>query len=146
MDAKAAKFSCNEVKIDRPHLSGDRKGLQAVREGVSQAYEGKVDVNLSFNLAEATRRVAMLQSLGVAWLEEPVIAKDVEAHRELAVNSPVPVAVGECMNSINQFKSYPDAEATSIVQVDDARTGGITRCMKAAHMAEAHDAPCVTTS
>ena len=62
---------------------------------------------------------------------------DVAAHAELARSTSVPIAVGESLYSISQFKDYLQAGACSIVQVDVARIGGITPWLKVAHMAEA---------
>ena len=53
----------------------------------------------------------------------------------------VPIAVGESLYSISQFKDYLQAHACSIVQVDVARIGGITPWLKVAHMAEAFNVP-----
>ncbi len=68
-------------------------------------------------------------------------ADDVGAHRELARHTSVPIAVGESLYSISQFKDYLWARACSIVQVDVARIGGITPWLKVAHMAEAFNVP-----
>lgn len=49
----------------------------------------------------------------------------------------MPIAVGESMYSLSQFKDYLEAGACSIVQVDVGRIGGITPWLKVAHLAEA---------
>ena len=77
--------------------------------------------------------------MNIAWFEEPLPADDVAAHALLASHSHVPIAVGESLYSISQFKDYLHADAASIVQVDVARIGGITPWMKVAHMAEAYN-------
>ncbi len=137
--ARAGGFGGSKIKIGRPHLSEDRARLMAVREAVGPGYEIMVDANQCFTLAEAMRRARMLEEAGVAWFEEPMPADDVLAHARLAAASPVPVAVGESLYSISQFKDYLVAGAASIVQVDVARVGGITPWIKVAHMAEAHN-------
>jgi L-alanine-DL-glutamate epimerase-like enolase superfamily enzyme len=53
----------------------------------------------------------------------------------------VPIAVGESMYPLSQFKDYLEAGACSIVQVDVGRIGGITPWLKVAHMAEAFNIP-----
>ncbi len=139
--AKTLGFSGSKVKIGRPHLSEDRERLQAVRDAVGASFELMVDANQSFNLAEATRRATVLQALDIAWFEEPMPADDVGSHASLAASTSVPIAVGESMYSISQFKDYLVAGAASVVQVDVARIGGITPWMKVAHIAEAHNVP-----
>ena len=139
--AQAKGFSGSKVKIGRPHLAEDRARLQAVREAVGPNYEIMVDANQSFNLAEAKRRAHMLEEFDIAWFEEPLPADDVAQHALLAAGTSIPVAVGESMYSVSQFKDYLACGGASVVQVDVARIGGITPWIKVAHLAEAHNIP-----
>ena len=59
----------------------------------------------------------------------------------LTVSASIPIAVGESMYSLSQFKDYMQAGACSIVQTDVARIGGITPWLKVAHMAEGFNIP-----
>jgi len=141
LEAKAAGFSGSKVKIGRPHLAEDRERLAAVRSAVGPAYDIMVDANQAFTRAEATRRAQVLEELSIAWFEEPMPADDVVEHSRLAASTSVPIAVGESLYSISQFKDYLVLGGASIVQVDVARIGGITPWLKVAHMAEAHNVP-----
>lgn len=132
-------FLGSKVKIGKPHLSEDRARLVALREAVGPSYEIMVDANQSFNLSEAIRRADILHEAGVGWFEEPMPADDIEAHVKLASHSKVPIAVGESMYSLSQFKDYLTRGGASIVQADVARVGGITPWLKIAHLAEAHN-------
>jgi len=133
------KMSGSKVKIGKKHLSEDRDRLRAVREAVGDEYEIMVDANQGFSLSEAIRRAKMLEEINIGWFEEPLPADDVSAHAQLAAHSHIPIAVGESMYSISQFKDYLHADAASIIQVDVARVGGITPWLKVAHMAEAYN-------
>ncbi|MEM7543956.1 MAG: mandelate racemase/muconate lactonizing enzyme family protein [Pseudomonadota bacterium] len=139
--AKAQGFGGSKVKIGRPHLSEDHARLSAVRAAVGDAYEIMTDANQGFDRPEAIRRAKVLEANGIAWFEEPMPADDVAAHAVLAAGTSVPIAVGESLYSISQFKDYLVANACSIVQADVARIGGITPWLKVAHMAEAHNVP-----
>lgn len=139
LSAKAQGFNGSKVKIGKPHLAEDHERLMAVRDAVGDNYEIMVDANQGFSLSEAIRRAKMLEKMNIGWFEEPLPADDVAAHAQLAQHSHVPIAVGESLYSITQFKDYLHAGAASIVQVDVARIGGITPWMKVAHMAEAYN-------
>lgn len=139
--AQAKGFAGSKIKIGRPNLSEDRARLLAVRNAVGPAYEIMTDANQSFSLPEAIRRSVVLEEAGVAWFEEPMPADDVGAHVRLANSTRVPVAVGESMYSLAQFKDYLQAGGCSIVQADVARIGGITPWLKVAHLAEAYNVP-----
>jgi len=138
-DALAVKekgFLGSKIKIGKPHLSEDRARLLALRAAVGDDYEIMVDANQSFTLSEAIRRAKVLEEAGVGWFEEPMPADDVGAHAQLAAHTSVPIAVGESMYSLSQFKDYLASGACSIVQADVARVGGITPWLKIAALAE----------
>lgn len=141
-DALAVKekgFAGAKIKIGRPHVSEDVARLSAVRAAVGSGFEIMTDANQGFNLSEAIRRARHYEALDIAWFEEPIHADDVAAHVQLQRSTSVPVAVGESMYSISQFKDYLAAGACTIVQVDAGRIGGVTPWLKVAHMAEAHN-------
>ncbi len=134
---QAQGFLGAKIKIGRPHLSEDAERLAAVRRAVGPAFEIMTDANQGFPLSEALRRARVLEEQGVAWFEEPLPADDLQGHARLAASTSVPIAVGESLYSLGQFKDYLTAGACSIVQVDVARIGGITPWLKVAHLAEA---------
>jgi len=135
--AQAKGYSGSKIKIGRPTLAQDHARLKAVRDAVGADYEIMVDANQCFTLSEAKRRAAMLEEFNIAWFEEPMPGDDVGQHAILAAGTSVPIAVGESLYSLSQFKDYLASGAASIIQVDVARVGGITPWIKVAHMAEA---------
>lgn len=139
--AKERGFGGTKVKVGRPHVAEDVNRLTAVRDKVGWDWEIMTDANQGLSLDEAIRRARHYEKLDVAWFEEPIHADDVGAHRRLSQSTTVPIAVGESMYSLSQFKDYLEAGACSIVQVDVGRIGGITPWLKVAHMAEAFNVP-----
>lgn len=134
---KAQGFRGTKIKIGRPSISEDAARLSAVREAVGDSFEIMTDGNQGFSISEAIRRARMLEEYSVSWFEEPLPADDIFQHVRLANRTSIPIAVGESMYSLSQFKDYLVAGACSIVQVDVARIGGITPWLKVAHLAEA---------
>lgn len=134
---QAKGFKGSKIKIGCDHISDDDARLSAVRAAVGPQYEIMTDGNQGFTLSEAIRRSRVLEDHNIGWFEEPLPADDVAAHVELSRRTSVPIAVGESMYSLSQFKDYLQAGAASIVQVDVARIGGITPWLKVAHLAEA---------
>ena len=133
------------LSIGRPSLFEDNKRLRAVREAVGEAvgkavgddFEIMTDGNQSFSISEAIRRARMLEDDDIAWSEEPLPADDVLQHFRLANGASVPIAIGENIYSLIQFKDYLVAGACSIIQVDVVRIGGISPWLKVAHLAGA---------
>lgn len=139
--AKEAGFGGTKIKVGRPHVAEDVRRLGLVRDAVGPAFEIMTDANQGLSLDEAIRRARHFEGLDVAWFEEPIHADDVGAHRRLARSTTIPIAIGESLYSISQFKDYLEAGACSIVQVDVGRIGGITPWLKVAHMCEAFNVP-----
>ncbi len=134
---KARGFKGSKIKIGSDHISQDATRLAEVRGAVGDDYEIMVDANQGFTLSEAIRWAKMLEDYGIGWFEEPLPADNVGGHVELSRCTSIPIAVGESLYSVSQFKDYMQLGAASIVQVDVARIGGITPWLKVAHMAEA---------
>ncbi len=139
--AKEQGFQGAKIKVGRAHVSEDIARLGAVRAAVGPGFEIMVDANQGFNRPEVLRRAAKFEALDLAWLEEPLPAEDVSGHRQLREHTSVPIAVGESMYHLSQFREYLEQGACSIVQPDVARIGGITPWVKVAHMAEGFNVP-----
>jgi L-alanine-DL-glutamate epimerase-like enolase superfamily enzyme len=139
--AKERGFGGTKLKVGRPHVAEDVRRIAAVRAAVGDAWDVMTDANQGFAVDEAIRRARRFEPFDIAWFEEPVHADDVQSHRRLSAATTIPVAVGESIYSISQFKDYLTSGACSIVQTDVARIGGITPWLKVAHMAEAFNVP-----
>ncbi|SDT28975.1 mandelate racemase/muconate lactonizing enzyme family protein [Microlunatus soli] len=127
-----------KIKVGKPSVTEDLARLQAVRDAVGAEFPIMVDANQSMTGAEAVRRAAAYEAVGLGWFEEPLPADDVSGHVRLAASTSIPVAVGESLYSIGQFRDYLQRDAAHVVQPDVARIGGITPWLKVAHLAEAH--------
>jgi L-alanine-DL-glutamate epimerase-like enolase superfamily enzyme len=136
---QAAGFRGAKIKIGRPTAQEDHERLAAVRAAVGPSWALMVDANQRFTQSEALVRCLKLADVGLSWIEEPMPADDIAGHARLAAASPIPVAVGESLYSLSQFKDYLHLGACGIVQVDVARIGGITPWLKVAHLAEAYN-------
>ena len=125
-----------KVKVGKPSVREDHERLTAVRDAVGAGVHIMVDANQSMTSAEAVRRAKAFEDVDLFWFEEPLPADDVAGHARLARSTSIPIAVGESLYSLAQFRDYLVREAVGIVQVDVARIGGITPWLKVAHLAE----------
>jgi L-alanine-DL-glutamate epimerase-like enolase superfamily enzyme len=132
---KASGFGGSKVKVGRP-VHEDVERLMALREALGPAFEIFTDANQAFAVDEAIRRARLYERADIGWFEEPMPADDVEGHVRLSQATTIPIAVGESLYSLAQFRDYLQRGACSTVQVDVARIGGITPWLKTAHLAE----------
>jgi len=139
VSAKGSGFRGVKLKVGKPSIAEDRARLLAVRDAVGADFHIMVDANQSMTAPEAIRRAAAFEDADLYWFEEPMPADDVSGHARLAAATSIPVAVGESLYSIGQFRDYLHRDAAGIVQVDVARIGGITPWLKVAHLAESYN-------
>jgi D-galactarolactone cycloisomerase len=100
-----------------------------------------VDAHWAYPLSDALRLGRGLDERRQAWfLEAPLEAEDMQAHRELAAGIVTPVAVGEAMRTRYEFRAWLAARAVDLCQPDVGRTG-ITEAMAIAEVAAAHHIP-----
>jgi D-galactarolactone cycloisomerase len=113
-----------DVKI---HEIGEKEIVAAA--GVLKRHNAgplMVDVNAPWTLQEALSAVAPLRRLGLKWVEEPVWPpEDFLAANEVSRRG-VPVAIGENVLSLTDFKRLIESRAVDFVQPSVTKIGGIS--------------------
>lgn len=101
--------------------------------GIGIDFHGRVHKPMAKILAKE------LEQYHPMFIEEPVLAENNEALREVARNCNIPIATGERMYSRWDFKKVLQEGYVDIIQPDLSHAGGITECKKIISMAEAYD-------
>ncbi|GIN63354.1 galactonate dehydratase [Robertmurraya siralis] len=113
--------------------------IAAVREAVGQYIGIGVDFHGRVHKPMAKILAKELEQFRPMFIEEPVLAENNEALREIANHTTIPIATGERMFSRWDFKDLLSDGYADIIQPDLSHAGGITECKKIASMAEAYD-------
>ncbi|MEH7251858.1 MULTISPECIES: galactonate dehydratase [Bacillaceae] len=113
--------------------------IAAVREAVGQYIGIGIDFHGRVHKPMAKILAKELEQFRPMFIEEPVLAENNEALREIAQHTSIPIATGERMFSRWDFKSVLADGYVDIIQPDLSHAGGITECKKIASMAEAYD-------
>jgi L-alanine-DL-glutamate epimerase-like enolase superfamily enzyme len=98
---------------------------------------------MGWNLDYTKRMLPKLAKYEPRWLEEPVIADDIEGYIELNAMNIVPISGGEHEFSIIGCKDLINRKAVSVLQYDTNRVGGITAAQKINAIAEAAQIPVI---
>ena len=96
----------------------DEARIAAVRRLVGPGVDLMVDANVSWTAEEALERGRRLEAQGIYWLEEPTVPEDVPGHARLAAALGAPIAVGESLYSLHEFRRYVDERAVEVLQID----------------------------
>ena len=141
-DGNLAKgFRAIKMKVGRPDLASDVARVQAMRKHLGEGFPLMADANMKWTVEDAIRAARALQPYDLTWLEEPTIPDDVAGHVRILTSGGVPIAAGENLRTLWEFKNYIAAGAVSYPEPDVTNCGGVTSFMKIARLAEAFNLP-----
>ena len=125
---------------------GMKKNIElakAVREVIGEDTDLMMECYMGWNLDYTKRMIPKLIKFNPRWLEEPVIADDIQGYSELNNMNMIPISGGEHEFNLFGFKQLLDLKAVSYIQYDNNRVGGFTIAQKINSLAEAHQVPVV---
>jgi L-alanine-DL-glutamate epimerase-like enolase superfamily enzyme len=144
-DGNLAKgFRAIKMKVGRQRLAEDVERVRAMRDHLGDGFPLMVDANMKWGVEQAIRAARALQPFDLTWLEEPTIPDDPAGHARILREGGVPIAAGENLRTLWEFKTYIATDALSYPEPDVTNCGGITPFMKIAHLAEAFNLPVTT--
>ncbi len=134
-------FHALKMKVGRDRLSEDVDKLAAMRGHFGDAFPLMVDANMKWSVAEAIGAARAFAPFNPLWLEEPIIPDDLEGHARVASEGGVPIATGENMRTIWEFRHAITVGRIAFPEPDVTNCGGVTPFMKIAHLAESFNLP-----
>jgi len=140
-DNLAKGFLAIKMKVGRPDLKSDIARVEAMRNHLGDGFPLMVDANMKWTVEEAIRAARALQPYDLTWLEEPTVPDDVAGHARILSAGGMPVAAGENLRTLWEFKAYIAAGALSYPEPDVTNCGGVSVFMKIARLAEAFNLP-----
>ena len=117
-DNLAQGFRAIKMKVGRPDLASDAARVQAMRQHLGDGFPLMADANMKWTVEEAIRAARALQPYDLTWLEEPIIPDDIAGHARIMATGGVPIAAGENLRSLWEFKNYIAAGAVSYPEPD----------------------------
>jgi L-alanine-DL-glutamate epimerase-like enolase superfamily enzyme len=134
-------FRAIKMKVGRKNLFEDVERVRAMREHLGQNFPLMADANMKWTIDGAIRAARMLQPFDLTWLEEPTIPDDPAGHARILREGGLPIAAGENLRSLWEFKLLVAGGGVSYPEPDVTNCGGVTPFMKITHLAEAFNLP-----
>ncbi len=124
-------------------VSENLKAVEALREVIGYDNDLMLECYMGWTVEYAKRMLPKLAKFQPRWLEEPVIADDIDGYAELNAMNIVPISGGEHEFGLYGFKQLLERKAVSVVQYDTNRVGGITVAHKINALCESYSVPVV---
>ncbi len=112
--------------------------VQTVREAVGDEMDLMVDLHARCMPAMAVQYCHALEPYGLLFFEEPCPTEDIDATVEVTRKARIPIATGERLTTLYQFREVLEKRACHIIQPDLSHCGGLWEARKIAAAAEAY--------
>ena len=108
-----------------------------VREAVGDDYRVMLDSTWSYNYTEALRVGKAVEELNFYWYEDPLLEDDLYNYTKLRQQLRIPIMATEFPPAgPTSYAPWVTMQATDFLRGDVALKGGLTSCLKTAHLAE----------
>jgi len=118
----ASGFDCLKIKVGARPVEEDVERIRAVREAVGEEVELRVDANAAYDRETASEAIDGFASAGVAYVEQPLPADDLEGHRDLRGKG-VGIALDESLTECIA-QEIIDADAADVLVLKPMVVGG----------------------
>lgn len=124
LEPNAARgFTAFKIKIGR-NPREDASRCKLARRIIGDAPLLSVDTNGNYTEDAALESMHMTADADIHWYEEPLAPQDWAGYRSLAARAPVPLATGEALYTLFEFRQLIDQRLVSVVQPDLTICGG----------------------
>ena len=137
-------FTGVKLRLGRERIADDMAALANIRKAVGPDMNLMVDYNQGLSLADALQRCRLIDDLGLAWIEEPIVYDDFDGYAKLATDLKTPLQIGENFYGPRDLYRALQAKACDLMMPDFMRIGGVTGWMRAAAIAGAAGIPLST--
>ena len=135
---KATKIACPFGAADGLQaLDGNEEFIAKKRHTVGDAVDLMLDCWMAFDVDFAVRFAERMRPYRLRWIEDCLMPDDLDGQAELRRRLPTQtLATGEHWYTLAPFTNAVARRSADIFQPDIAWSGGLTGCLKIAHIAE----------
>jgi mannonate dehydratase len=137
-DFKEADFGgeTDSFMDQHAYLNSVPKMFEVVRKICGEEVELLHDIHERVQPLDAINLIKRLEVYNPFFIEDPFSPENMEWFKQLRTTTPVPIAMGELFNNINEFKMPMVNQWFDFIRVHVSQIGGITPAMKIARLGE----------
>ena len=128
-------YRCLKIKVGTQDFKSDFRRVEAVRSQVGNDLQIRIDANQGWTVTEAIANLKALEPLQIEYVEQPVVALDLEGMASIRRSQSIPVAADESVNNLTQLQRVIDHQSADIIILKPMALGGVLTAHRAALIA-----------
>ena len=129
-------YSELKIKIGR-EADEDVERVRAVRSAVGSGIRLRVDVNQGWrHVTTALYALKQMEELNIDWIEQPILADDIDGLAEIRRKTRIPVMIDEGLHGSKELRQVIAQKAADLINIKLMKCGGIYPAVKLIHQAE----------
>jgi galactonate dehydratase len=129
-------FGAGDLELTRAEFNKSVALIEAVRDAVGDDIEIYCEMHGRFAPHQAVAIAKAIEPLHPAWIEEPCRADDIGALEYVRDHTCIPIATGERLYKMSDYRELFERRAAHIIQPDLNQCGGLLEVKKIAAAAE----------
>jgi len=135
-------FRCLKVKVGL-NPRQDVRTIQQFREALGEGVKLTIDANQGWTRQEAVWALTQMAPFEIEFVEQPVLAYDIEGMAWVRSRSSIPVMADESVHSPQDALRVIQEKAVDYINIKLMKSGGLLRAKRVAAIAEAGCVPCM---
>lgn len=144
LDAIRRGFKTLKIKVGKDALV-DIERMKAIRKVVGYDVKLRIDANQGWKPKEAVKALKRMEDEGldIEFVEQPVIAHDIEGLKFVTDNVSIPVLADESVFSPEDALNILQKRAADLINIKLMKTGGLHNALKICSAAEIYGVECM---
>jgi len=144
IDAINRGFETLKIKVGKD-ATVDIERMKAIRKAVGYDVKLRIDANQGWKPKEAVKVLRRMEDEGldIEFVEQPVIAHDIEGLKFVTDNVSIPVLADESVFSPGDALTILQSRAADFINIKLMKTGGLHNALKICSVAEIYGVECM---
>ncbi|MDI6887270.1 MAG: dipeptide epimerase [Candidatus Thermoplasmatota archaeon] len=144
---EALKLIDQKVKIIKLKIGIDAEKdiekVKALREAIGYQTRLRIDANQGYSTRQAIKVLKALERYELEFIEQPVVASDIDGLREVRNNTAIPIMADEALHTPRDAIELIKSDAVDLFNIKLMKSGGLSKALKIAEIAQAAGIPCM---
>ena len=144
IDAIKRGYKTLKIKVGKDSKK-DLERMKAIRQAIGYDAQLRIDANQGWKPKEAVKVLREMEDAGlnIEFVEQPVIAHDIDGLKFVTDNVSIPVLADESIFSPMDALNVLERRAADLINIKLMKTGGIYNALKICSLAEIHGIECM---